>query len=235
MTFSMRRLSAILRKEVQDFKSNSQVLMMIGFPLLFAIIYGQAEEFREMAANLTVVMALVFIGGFVQAMMIAEEKEKHTLRVLMLSPASSAEVLIGKSLLTGIMTIVVCFTNLLILDKLEGNFVLLLFIFVLGTILFNLIGTCIGLLAQNVPQTSLIGMPILFIFLLADLLELFVKSESLKKALQYLPTKSVGEAMNSVMQGKGFSAISGNILNISIWLAVALVISLIVYRKKQID
>ncbi|KEK25461.1 ABC transporter permease [Bacillus gaemokensis] len=235
MTFSMRRFSAIFRKEMRDFKSNSQVLMMIGVPVLFAIIYGQAEQFRGVAANLTVIMALVFIGGFVQAMMIAEEKEKHTLRVLMLSPASSAEVLIGKSFLTGITTIVVCFTNLLILDKLEGNIVLLFFIFLLGTILFNLIGTCIGLLAQNVPQTSLIGMPILFIFLLSDLLEMFVKNESLKKVFQYLPTKSIGEAMNSVIQGKGFSVISGNVLNISIWLVAALVICLFLYKKKQLD
>ena len=51
-------------------------------------------------------MALVMVGGFVQAMLIAEEKEKHTLRVLMLSPASSVEVFLGKSLLTaGLITV----------------------------------------------------------------------------------------------------------------------------------
>ena len=47
-------------------------------------------------------MAFLFVAGFVQSMVIAEEKEKHTLRVLMLSPASSVEVLIGKSILTAV-------------------------------------------------------------------------------------------------------------------------------------
>ena len=43
-------------------------------------------------------------------------------------------------------------------DQLSGNFLLLAFVFLCGTILFTLIGTMIGLLADSVPQTSLIGM-----------------------------------------------------------------------------
>lgn len=231
----MRRFSAILRKEVQDFKSNSQVLMMLVLPIFMAFLYSRMGQMQGGAVSLTTIMSLVFIGGFVQAMMIAEEKEKHTLRVLMLSPASAFEVLIGKSALTGIMTVAVCFINLFILDKLEGNIALLLLIFVFGTILFTLIGTCIGLLAQNVPQTSIIGMPILFFFFLADLLEMLVKNESIKTAFQYLPTKNISEAISSIMKGEGFSAISNNVLNVTIWLVAALIISLFIYKKKQLD
>lgn len=33
MTFSMRRFSAIFRKELQDFKTNSQTLIMMAMPV----------------------------------------------------------------------------------------------------------------------------------------------------------------------------------------------------------
>lgn len=153
----------------------------------------------------------------------------------MLSPASSIEVLIGKSSLTGLITVAICFINLLILGKLEGNFAILLLIFVLGMLIFNLIGTCIGLLAQNVPQTSTIGLPILMTFLLGDLIGMFVKNEVVTKMIGYLPTRHIGLAVSSVIKGEGFSAIASNLLNITIWLVAVLVITLFIYRKKQMD
>ncbi|PEE25921.1 ABC transporter permease, partial [Bacillus toyonensis] len=67
----------------------------------------------------------------------------------------------GKSILTACLTLGISIVNLFILDQLSGNLLLLAFIFLCGTILFILIGTVIGLLAESVPQTSLIGMPIL--------------------------------------------------------------------------
>ncbi|MEH7455913.1 ABC transporter permease [Bacillus pseudomycoides] len=235
MTFSMRRFSAIFRKEVQDFKTNSQTLIMMAMPIFFAILFSRSDNFREVGASMLITMTLVFVGGFIQAMLIAEEKERSTLRVLMLSPASSIEVLIGKSSLTGMITIAICFINLLILGKLEGNIALLLLIFVLGMLLFNLIGTCIGLLAQNVPQTSTIGLPILMVFLLGDFIGMYVKNEVVTKTVEYLPTRHIGIAVSSVIKGEGFSAITSNLLNITIWLVVVLAITLFVYRKKQID
>lgn len=76
MTFSMRRFSAIFRKELQDFKTNSQTLIMMAMPVFFAILFSRADNFREVGAGTLTAMALVMVGGFVQAMLIAEEKEK---------------------------------------------------------------------------------------------------------------------------------------------------------------
>ncbi|MGE6401753.1 ABC transporter permease [Bacillus cereus] len=235
MTFSMRRFSAVFRKEVQDFKTNSQSLIMMAMPIFFAILYSRSDNFREVGASTLITMTLVLVGGFIQAMLIAEEKEKSTLRVLMLSPASSIEVLIGKSSLTGIITVAICFINLLILGKLEGNIALLLFIFVLGTLMFTLIGTCIGLIAQNVPQTSTIGLPILMVFLIGDFIAGFVKNEVVTKIVEYLPTRHIGLAVSGVIKGEGFSAITSNLLNITIWLVAVLAITLFIYKKKQMD
>ena len=64
----------------------------------------------------------------------------------MLSPASSVEVLLGKSLLTSGLTMVICIANLFILDQLNINLPLVGLIFLCGTILFIVLGTMIDYL-----------------------------------------------------------------------------------------
>ncbi|RAT07168.1 ABC transporter permease, partial [Bacillus cereus] len=171
----------------------------------------------------------------VQSMVIAEEKEKHTLRVLMLSPASSVEVLLGKSILTACLTLGISIVNLFILDQLSGNFLLLAFVFLCGTILFTLIGTMIGLLAESVPQTSLIGMPILMTMYLAVQFEPMVENKVIKTMISYLPTSHLEKAIKSLVEGAGFSSISGHMINVGAWLIISLIACLIVYKKKQLD
>ncbi|PEC21120.1 ABC transporter permease [Bacillus cereus] len=234
MTFSMRRVSAIFRKEVQDFKTNSQVLLMASLPIIFAFIFSRFGQ-GSAGVGIITLMAFLFVAGFVQSMVIAEEKEKHTLRVLMLSPASSIEVLLGKSILTACLTLGICIVNLFILDQLSGNLVLLGFIVLCGTILFIVIGTMIGLLAESVPQTSLIGMPILMTMYLAAQFEPLVENKVIKTMIEYLPTSHIAKAINSLVDGAGFSSISGHILNVGVWLIISLIACLIVYKKKQMD
>lgn len=100
MTFSMKRFSAIVRKEINDAGKNSQVILMALLPILLAVFYSNMDSIKEFFAGFIIVMTITMVGSYVQAIIIAEEKEKHTLRVLMLSPASPIEVILGKSVLT---------------------------------------------------------------------------------------------------------------------------------------
>ncbi|WIG12416.1 ABC transporter permease [Bacillus thuringiensis] len=234
MTFSMRRVSAIFRKEVQDFKTNSQVLLMAFLPIILSFLFSRFGAGKEML-GITTITAFLFVAGFVQSMVIAEEKEKHTLRVLMLSPASSVGVLLGKSILTACLTLGICIVNLFILDQFSGNLLLLGFIFLCGTILFIVIGTMIGLLAASVPQTSIIGMPILMTMYLAVQFEPMVENKVIKTMIGYLPTSNIVKALNSLVGGTGFGSISGHVLNVAVWLIISLFVCLIVYKKKQLD
>ena len=183
--------------------------------------------------GITTITAFLFVAGFVQSMVIAEEKEKHTLRVLMLSPASSVEVLLGKSILTACLTLGICIVNLFILDQFSGNLLLLGFIFLCGTILFIVIGTMIGLLIASVPQTSIIGMPILMTMYLAVQFEPMVENKVIKTMIGYLPTSHIVKALNSLVGGAGFGSISGHVLNVAVWLIISLFVCLIVYKRNN--
>ena len=123
--------------------------------------------------------------------------------------------------------------NLFILDQFSGNLVLLGFIFLSGTILFIIIGTTIGLLADSVPQTSLIGMPILMTMYLAVQFEPMVENKVIKTMIEYLPTSHMAKAINSLVEGAGFSSISGHVLNVGVWLIISIIACLIVYKRNK--
>ncbi|MGF9963996.1 ABC transporter permease [Bacillus rhizoplanae] len=235
MTFSMKRFSAIVRKEMYDGGKNSQVVIMALLPIVLAIFYSNIEGNKEFFAGFTIAMTLTMVGSFVQAIIIAEEKEKHTLRVLMLSPANPLEVLLGKSVLTIFFVIVSSFVSLLIFGTLKGNIGMLIVILLVGTLLCIILGTIVGLLSQNMAQTSIVGMPIFLLFTLGPMLQEIVKSEVIKKAVGFLPTSHIMEGMKKVMQEKGFSAIQEHLFNNAIWIALLIVVCFFVYKKKQLD
>jgi len=89
MILSFKRIAAIAVKELHDFKTNINILIMYIIPIMIAYIYdklipGMPEGFALMFGLLFLV---VLVGMYVPPMMIAEEKEKKTLSVLLLSPA----------------------------------------------------------------------------------------------------------------------------------------------------
>ncbi|MED1623832.1 ABC transporter permease [Bacillus pseudomycoides] len=235
MTFSMRRVSAILRKEMQDLKNNAQILLMAILPLGLALFYKQMGQGKEFMGGFVIVMILCMVTTISQATLIAEEKEKHTLRVLMLSPASPFEIIIGKALPIIVLTLAISFLNLFILDVLQGNMLFMFLLVLLGTLVFIIFGTIIALLAKNLVQVSVIASPVAMVLLMTPVLSNVIKNDILKNILSYLPTNHIFEAFVSVVAGKGFSAIAANLINVSIWLVISIIVCLFVYKKKQLD
>lgn len=74
--------------------------------------------------------------AYVQCCLIAEEKEKNTLRSLMLSPASLADILIGKSLFVFIISLFVVALTIFLLGYNPANIGILTIALVLSTVFF---------------------------------------------------------------------------------------------------
>src|SRR5699024_8727245 len=96
--------------------------------------------------------------------MMAEENEKKTLRGLVQSPASMIDVIIGKSLVTGLITFLSLVISLIII----GIDPFLNFKAILGLILlflfFLFLGIGVGLFSKSISSTSFYIMPIMFLF-----------------------------------------------------------------------
>ncbi|MCU5528758.1 ABC transporter permease, partial [Bacillus cereus] len=93
----------------------------------------------------------------------------------------------------------------------------------------------VGLLSQNIAQTSILGLPIFIIFIMGPMLKEMVKNEFIIKVVNLLPTNHVMEALQKVIKGEGFIVIQEHILNNTIWTICLIILCIMVYKKKQLD
>ncbi|CAM5711230.1 hypothetical protein LSPH24S_05393 [Lysinibacillus sphaericus] len=82
----------------------------------------------------------------------------------MLSPASLADILIGKSLFVFIVTIVVVSLAIFLVGYEPANLLILAIALLLSTVFYIALGTLCGLFAKTIMEASIIVMPVMFIF-----------------------------------------------------------------------
>lgn len=106
MTFSLKRALAIFQKDYKDLSRNLFVSSTLVMPLFFAVFYSRIGDAGVDITYFVINITFSLVAIFVQCALIAEEKEKNTLRGLMLSPASTLDILLGKSALTFVTTMI---------------------------------------------------------------------------------------------------------------------------------
>lgn len=179
---SLQRVMAIFEKDLKDFFKNAMVLFMPIVPIFLAFLYSRMGEEGE-AIPLFIILLVIgasFASVTSGCLMIfmAEEKEKNTLRGLTLSPASLADILIGKSLLTFVLTLFTLVVSFFFLGfesfmNVKGIIgLILLFLF------FLFLGIGVGLFVQSVGMTTAYLMPIMFIFGFTPMIAFFGLEES---------------------------------------------------------
>lgn len=184
----VRRILAIFIKETQDIATNFNVSILFALPLIFAVIFkrlGNAMDAPAIAST-SVLLLAGMAGIYVPSMLVAEEREKRTLQVLMLSPATPAEVFIGKGLMTLVMTLLFALITYILAGVPAARIPVLLLFFALGVAACIPLGMIVGLFAPNVLSTGLVGMPLYLAFILLPPFTMF--NETLKQVGRVLPT-----------------------------------------------
>ena len=223
MTFSFKRVNAIFIKDWKDLLRNSYVLFTLAIPLVFAAWLGRMSgEESAVFSTYPINLALIIAGAFIQAAMVAEEKEKHTLRGLLLSPASTAEVFVGKSALSAAMGVAVVIGSIFLSEYKVPSPLLFTVSVLLGLVFYIAIGTILGLLSRTVMETSIIGMPVLIIFGMSSMVKTMVENTTIVTLIDYLPN----EQLNAIME---------NLLVLCVWAASSIVLTIIIYQKRRID
>ncbi|MDS8877081.1 ABC transporter permease subunit, partial [Streptococcus pneumoniae] len=97
---------------------------------------------------------LAMLTSFVQACLIAEEKERNTLRSLMMTPASMLDVLIGKSALVFLISAAVLAFSTYLFGYETSNVMLLTAALGISILLYTAIGTICGLYSKTLLEAS---------------------------------------------------------------------------------
>lgn len=185
MNASLRKIGALAAKDAADLFKNPTMfvvcLMPIGFMLLYSIIIGDTTAEAGLTAaeaaragveidKFTLGSALCMTAGMVGSMVmlygIAEEKEKHTLRTLMLANVGAGEVAVSKALVAlAAITVVntLCFLVAGGAGAWLAPYLLLGFVGALPIVLISLV---LGLACRDQMTAGFYSVPVLLIALI---------------------------------------------------------------------
>lgn len=235
MTFSVKRMYAIFQKDLKDLSKNLYVGTALFMPIIMALMLGKSEETPLDLHYLIINMTLIMVGAFVQSAVIAEEKEKNTLRGLMLSPATLPEILIGKSLVSFILTLITVILCGFIMGYQPGNSGVIGTAIIISTLIYLAIGTLIGLLTRTVIEASVVIIPVFFIFGLGTMLLQIVEKYPILSFVEYFPSVQLIYLADKIQEGLGLMDVWLEFGIIFAWFISAAILTVYVFKKRQMD
>lgn len=183
MSVSIRKISAILEKQLKDTLKNKEVLIQfLMFPIM-ALIMENAIDIPGMPEGFFVkLFSSMYIGMApltAMSAVVAEEKEKNTLRVLFMSDVRAGEYLLG----IGSYVWAACMIGSCIMAAaggfLEKELVIYLCVMCIGIVISLLAGAAIGIMSRTQMGATSVTVPVMMIFSFLPMIGMF--NENVKK------------------------------------------------------
>jgi ABC-2 type transport system permease protein len=236
MDFSLRRVNALFVKELKDFFQNQNILVMYILPIMFAVLYGKmlGNRIPKVGALETcLVLSLLMVGCSSAACLIAEEKEKNTLRTLMLSPLSPIEFLAGKSLISLFSCMLSNLIVFFIISAPNVNLLMYILISLISSVTVIVLGLLIGLLCKNQMETGIASTPILILLLVFPMFPEL--NPVMEKIANLCFTYHTMVLIYKISKGFGLLDLKYNLLVIFIWLIISSFLLVFVCKKAKLD
>ncbi|MBR3534173.1 MAG: ABC transporter permease [Clostridiales bacterium] len=187
----MRNIGVIIKKQIKDTLKNKTVLIQfVMFPVL-TLIFEHAVSIPDMPELFFTKLFSVMYMGMAPltsvAAIISEEKEKNTLRVLMMANVKPWEYLAG----IGIYVWMICMAGAGIMSTSLPAADIPFFLGVLscGFFISIVIGACVGIFAPNQMVSTSIVMPVMLIFSFAPMLAMF--NDKISMAAKFFYTQQI--------------------------------------------
>lgn len=230
----MRNIDAVFLKQLKETLRNKTILIQfLMFPVM-AFIMENAVKIENMPENFFVkLFAVMFVGMAPLTCMsaiISEEKEKNTLRALMMSNVRPVEYLIG----TGFYVWLMCMAGAGAFAVCGGyngmKFCQFMLIMSTGILLSELVGAIIGVSCKNQMSATSVTVPVMMIFSFLPMLSMFNKS--VEKAADITYTQQ----LNKLINGLGTTEIKAeSIVVIVVNFVVMAVLFAVAFRKKGLE
>lgn len=175
-TIHLNKVLAIAQVKTKAFMGKNCIIMPIfalGFTILMKILYSQMgtssspEELNAYILGMGLVMNIGMMGIYCPCLLLAEEKEKKTLRVLMTSSVNGLEFFLGSILPVFMATVILNFVLMPISGFIisGSNLITFTIVSVIASLISCIIGMILGIFAKNQVSAGTIMTPILMIFI----------------------------------------------------------------------
>ena len=183
----MKTVAALLIKQCKDsFRNLPSLMILIIYPVV-AFIMITAMNGEDNMGNIFIPMFAAMHCSFaplvISSNILSEEKEKGTLRSLVMAGVSRVKYLLSLFLFVLVAVMMTGSTFLLmkpVTSSYVGNFAAAM---LLGSSVSAVVGLCIGLCSGNVTAANGIAVPVGLVFALLPMLGQF--NESLSKAAEF--------------------------------------------------
>ncbi|MDE5753215.1 MAG: ABC transporter permease [Oscillospiraceae bacterium] len=230
----MKNIKAVLIKQIIDTMKNKTVfIQFLMFPIM-AIIMENAVNLENMPEHFFVkLFSVMFIGMAPLTCMsaiISEEKEKNTLRVLMMSNVKPWQYLVSVGTYIFIMCMIGAIVFAVLGEYKNAELITFIFSMISGILLSELIGAVIGIFSRNQMTATSLTIPIMMIFSFVPMLSMF--NQSIKKIAGIIYSQQISELINGIntseISAKSMIVISANFV-------LGLVLFIVAYKKKGLE
>ena len=218
MNAAMRKTGALLAKDFADLFKNPTLLVVCLLPIAFMALYSfmigdaaggsdltaeQQEAVGPVIGQFMLGSALCMTVGMVCTMTvlygIAEEKEKRTLRTLMLANVGASQVVASKAVVALVASTVVNAVCFFVAGGEAGMLGAYLALGVVGSLPVILFSLVLGLASRDQMTAGVYSVPVL----LVALVPMFgMANETIEKASHWLPTGGVYDLIGLAMDGR---------------------------------
>lgn len=230
----MNNIKAVFLKQILDTIKNKTIfIQFLMFPVM-AVIMEKAINIENMPEHFFAkLFAVMFVGMAPLTCMsaiISEEKEKNTLRALMMSNVKPWQYITS----VGAYVFIMCMIGMAVFAALgEYNGAeLLRFISIMtaGIILSETIGAVIGIFSRNQMAATSLTIPIMMVFSFVPMLSMF--NASVKKAAGIIYSQQISDLINGI----GADDVSAkSVIVIAVNFIIGLVLFALAYKKKGLE
>ncbi|SEL94055.1 ABC-2 type transport system permease protein [Paenibacillus sp. cl141a] len=235
MSISLKRARAIFVKDYKEFSRNYAISFSVIVPILFAFLFRSAGPSLPGAIGFLLNTSFVLLTCLVQACLIAEEKERNTLRSLMMTPATTMDVLIGKSTLVFIVSVVALAIGVYILGYEPASIWAFVAAVIFSIILYTAAGTICGLFSKTLLEASLSIIPVALVFTGAPWGVLLADDFPIFKVLEYAPSVQLVRLLDIQNIGFTMENLLKPLLIILAWTIVLTIVSVALYQRRLKD
>ena len=194
----MHNIGVIIKKQIKDTLKNKTVLIQfVMFPML-TLIFENAINIPDMPELFfTKLFSVMYMGMaplVAVASVIAEEKEKNTLRVLTMANVKAWEYLAGIGIY--VWTICMAGAGVMATTLSSGDIPFYLSVMAAGFIISIAIGACIGIIASNQMAATSLSLPVMLIFSFMPMLAMF--NDKIEKIAGIFYTQQIRELLGNM-------------------------------------
>ena len=230
----MRNICAVFLKQINEtFKNKTILIQFVLFPA-FALIMENAIKLQDMPEHFFVKLFSVMFVGMApltcMSSILSEEKEKNTLRALLMSNVKPVQYLLGVGSYLWLMCMAGSVVFALCGQYRGKELVAFLLIMAAGILLSILVGAAIGVFSRNQMTATSITIPVMMVFSFLPMIATF--NEKIAKFAKITYSQQISMLINNI------NDVTIEMKNVVILLAnmlVAIVLFLLAFYRKGLE